>query len=58
VGGGGGGASRRPSATLDRIGVFGGVVVHGQLRDACPGTPPLYIALATGAHQPDVVGRP
>ena len=30
----------------------GGVVVHGQPLNPCPGTPPLYIALATGAHQP------
>jgi hypothetical protein len=35
-----------------------GAAAHGEPRTVCVHPPPLYMALATGAHQPQKVGRP
>jgi hypothetical protein len=55
---GGGGASHWPSAKPYSMGMLVGYEEHGEPRDSCPRPPPLFIALATGAHPPLRVGRP
>jgi hypothetical protein len=51
------GASRRTALTLIG-GSVGGVEEHGEPHVSSPRPPPLFIALASGAHGPLRVGRP
>jgi len=47
-----GGASRRPRATLDRMGMWEREVTAVNLGGRAPAPLPIFIARATGAHQP------
>src|SRR4051812_281046 len=48
----GGGGSRRTARNPNRLVCRWGAAAHGEPRIVCARPPPLYMALATGAHQP------